>query len=750
MDQQDNPTLSSKQATAAPSGAPLERIGDDDLLGVIDQVQSQLDALKSAHSQRDQMRSRLETWDQALTQREAQLKSHAETLAGEQSRLEQWNAQLEHSGASLAEASQQLDRDLQALAESQQQSETQLKSRRAELETAGQQLQQRESALAQANAALEQERKQLESARSDLAAREESLSAAAAEIGDAKSRIADLSSRLDDAERAATRHTEELRQTQAKAEAAGTRADTLARELEGVKEKFRTEQDALCQQLQTLRDDLARSGEAQSQLMAELDRRNQELAKTKAAAAEVEQMHCALQEAQQQASERESALAERDTRLKELNRRLDHAKSKLGEFSRSLQEQADLVAGAAGMAEELHAKDAQIRKLEEQLSAAQSGSGASSAESASLRRKVEAMEQKLATVREELETAQEALQLAEQDARRWRKQAEALEAAGPAPAAGPSADIPAQVGAAVTQRWNRLRLMKSLLREQGEKLHDASEALRARYQECEEILAQKEELEAARAELAEMQRRVRTAPQARPVAPAPRTSSRAPKSRTMFAAGAAVLGLAGLLGASWAVSGHIAPATYAARAVLKADGAGAGPDLLAEWQRYHESLLTDANMIETAADRMNRRGIISLGTPGLLAERLNRDMSAESPQPGTLIVELRGGGRKTERELEVLITALASQGNATRERRADGLGTLLAETPSLGEPLSSSRMIYAGGMFAGGSGLMGLLGLTLWRRTTSAKAKFEKDHEAMSDEEASWSQSPESFGRPRL
>jgi uncharacterized protein YecE (DUF72 family) len=107
-------------------------------------------------------------------------------------------------------------------------------------------------------------------------------------------------------------------------------------------------------------------------------------------------------------------------------------------------------------------------------------------------------------------------------------------------------------------------------------------------------------------------------------------------------------------------------------------GGSASEDQLTAWKQFHEALLTDPGLIEVAADRMNRRSIEGLSTPGALTERLTADMNHESPVAGEITVELRGKGQtKTVRVLETYINALVSQSNAVKERRADGLPTII-------------------------------------------------------------------------
>jgi hypothetical protein len=223
-----------------------------------------------------------------------------------------------------------------------------------------------------------------------------------------------------------------------------------------------------------------------------------------------------------------------------------------------------------------------------------------------------------------------------------------------------------------------------------------------------------------------------------------------PKNAMIGAACAVAVGLAAVAGLSWAVAGQLAPATYAARATIAADARGGNPgaDQLAEWQRYHESLLKDPALTDLAAERMGRKGIISLSTPGALGMRLNADLSTQSPAPGQLTLELRGpGSTETGRILDTFVTAMVSQANADRERRSDGLGTGITEVAAAGPaPIEDSRLLYAGIIFiVGGGGCLGGAVFAL-RRINSIKARFDRQH--LDDTSPSeWDRPPETFAR---
>jgi len=227
-------------------------------------------------------------------------------------------------------------------------------------------------------------------------------------------------------------------------------------------------------------------------------------------------------------------------------------------------------------------------------------------------------------------------------------------------------------------------------------------------------------------------RRRELAEAARTIAQAQRRQDRqraGTKAGVLVLCAVGVLAIVSIMG--WLIAGQFAPATYVARAVVEADWRTRelGEDELAEWQRFHESLLADPGLLTTAAERMERRGITSLGTPSRLKARLGADMNVTSPQPGTLVLELQGiGADRTRRVLDTFVTAFASAANASIQRRTDGAGTLVTTPAQVAEePIRDERMLYAILFLGGGVGLSVLGGALLWRRLARAKNRFEQD-----------------------
>lgn len=266
----------------------------------------------------------------------------------------------------------------------------------------------------------------------------------------------------------------------------------------------------------------------------------------------------------------------------------------------------------------------------------------------------------------------------------------------------------------VEVRRQRLHRVRDLVREETRKFRVASEALHSRIRQCDQILAQRidlvharESLEAARLKIDRARTRSRTAV-------------------TMLCA--AVIALL-LLGASWLVAGVFKPGTFVATALLVADGQGR--DLTAAdragWQTYHEQLLADPRFHEMGAERMLRRGIVTLGTPGAFADMMTRELNGISGADGELILELRGsGGERTARVLDTVATALTSYANANAQRRTDGAATVIKEPAKPGaHAIDGQREILAAQIWAVATGLFGTLSVLVWRRMVHDKTAFE-------------------------
>jgi len=271
------------------------------------------------------------------------------------------------------------------------------------------------------------------------------------------------------------------------------------------------------------------------------------------------------------------------------------------------------------------------------------------------------------------------------------------------------------VPAYLTTRRDRLAQMRRAIHDRAVKLERTEAVLEERAREADQVLANRREISKQAADLKKREERVRA------------LLSRNKAFATMFYT-VASLGIIAVL--SWAVADQVAPARYAVSAELRADGRGRtlSQDELAEWQRYHNSVLTDPSLMAIASERLGKRGIEELSRPGDLAMRIKADLSTESPEDGRLVLELRGDGAGvTQRTLDTFIVSMVSLANGTKDQRVGGAGTKVAVDAVVGkDPLADERPMYAAGIGGGGALIFGLGGFVLYRRLRAQHAAYEQ------------------------
>ncbi len=272
--------------------------------------------------------------------------------------------------------------------------------------------------------------------------------------------------------------------------------------------------------------------------------------------------------------------------------------------------------------------------------------------------------------------------------------------------------------ASLERRRKRLRVYRDLVRKQAIKVRKAGEAVKRRYEQTDQILSQRAELAAARNKVLEQERRL--------------SSNKAVSRAAVFVLCAVtILGLLG--GMSWAVSREIAPATFEATSVVKAEGRDRelSEAELHEWQKFHEETLADPRFHEAAAERFRRQGDPALSTPAAVTELVTTRVTTESNADGELRIRLKGkGAEPTARTLETLTAALLSYANSGNGRRVDGGASVAAQTATAGaEPIDKVRTLYALAMFAGASLLALVCTIFVWKRLAGAKTAFEQDTE---------------------
>jgi hypothetical protein len=193
---------------------------------------------------------------------------------------------------------------------------------------------------------------------------------------------------------------------------------------------------------------------------------------------------------------------------------------------------------------------------------------------------------------------------------------------------------------------------------------------------------------------------------------------------------------------SWIAAGEIATPTYAASVTVAHDARGR--DVLAEdlagWQAFHESLLSDPRFYEFAAERMRQRGLLELGDDVSVKAFVESSVSWVSGRDGELMIEVRekGAGR-ARRVAETLAIALVGQANSARERRPDGLPSVISKEAAPDErPLTNEQPMLAGGVFAGlvlvSAALGGLVSRRIARVREQAAAEGHTDVHDMGEQ----------------
>ncbi len=324
------------------------------------------------------------------------------------------------------------------------------------------------------------------------------------------------------------------------------------------------------------------------------------------------------------------------------------------------------------------------------------------------------LEQLKHRLREEHEAAEEA-RLAESEAREAERRA--CEALAHAQRAHPVGNEGLEhLRRRLDLRQRRLSQGRVVLRAQADKIRRGGEALRKRFEQAEQVLAQRAELAGIRQRLIAENARIQRH----------KAGSRAGVI-TLCAVG--VLGLLGAL--SWALARQIAPATFRVESEIRADGRGRelSSAELEEWQRFHQELVSDPRFHEAAAEKFKRQGLLALASPAAVGSMVSDSLAVDSDANGEMKLILRGqGSDATRRELETLTAALVAYANTAQQQRIDGGLTAVSKpaTPDA-SPIDRTREFYALGILGGSTLLSLILAVTIWKRLSGAKSAFEQD-----------------------
>jgi len=689
-------------ATPRPGGSA------DDVLGVLNEFEQGLESLKKLYGERKAILAALEARESELANRELDADRREQDVAARKSEVEALQQQVaglanelkerEQSIAAQREELQRAQNDAgaraaeldaldRAIAERAATQATEAKRTAAELDAKMTELRSAAAALAEQREQAEQNRQKLAALMDELPKREARIAESTAAIEKERSLLTSARTELNAAQDALRAERETARQSEAHEIARLTsllqRAETAAGEMGKRAEHAATQAETMAARAAALEQQLSA---VQTSAQQSSSSRDAELAEARARLGGLERE---LKNAQTRCADIEARLAESDAKATQFAATLDAAKqTAIAAGDAARREQHELEQVLDQLRERLKSEAARADDATRRVSELDDLMNAPGGTESALRIECDRLNEELAQTRNQL-------------------------ANRPASVAAGPVDAPWLVG-----RRARLSRARRLLIDQTRKVRRAGEVLHKRFEQCEQILAQRVELAAAKRAVDQATRSL---------------ASREAKAKSGSIVLMSVFVIAILGALSWFAAGQFFPGQFVSRAVVAADGKGRdlAPDELKEWQTFHESLVKDPRFMELAADRMNQRGIAALAQPGAVQQLVNSSISTSSNTDGELTIELRGEGpTRVQRILDTFAIAVASQANATRDRRADGGVTVIKETASLpGAPLDNQRVVYAAILWACASFLALLVGLVLWKQLAAAKARFEQSNQ---------------------
>lgn len=702
------------------------------------EIQAQLDHVRRDSQELERHRSDIEQARRSLDNDRAQTEQARQDVEAQRAALTQQASEIEQQRQRLEAEASDVRAQREGIEAARAEADAEIQRRRQELDEKTTQLQQQAEALKQE---LDERDKstqaELDQARAQAAAAEASARQAGEESAAAHDALADANRRADEAvgaltaaQQRADQAAEALQAARQQAEAAASAEAQATGRVEQL-EAALTEQAKRLDEAQGSTASLTQRAEAAEAAQAEIQAQTQQqLEQAKSVLEDLtrqrDEAQGALQDAARRAEEAESqraelagavetltdtkdkleaGLSEAHAQLQEREQQLGAALEKLQEVSEALEAAAESGVDAGAAMQELNDRDAKLEALGERVRELETGIAERDAMLVDAQQRLQAAPE---AVSDDAETRHMQEQL-EQSKRRLEAARAEIEQLRSRSAGAPLDDD----GMALRRR--RLSRLKAALRERAAKLQHAGEVLGQRAAEYEQIMETKARVEAGERALA-------------------RRADALAKASGAKSVGVAMLCflvvIGAIAGASWLIAGKVAPATFAARAAIEVDPRGMqlSPAQVAEWQTYHEALIAEAQLMEIAADRMKRRGLATLATPALLRQYLDGSLTTSSATDGTLAFELRGdGSSRTERVLDTFVTAVVSHANAGRERRADGAATRVAtEAKADADALDDQRIMYAGGMFGGGSLVCLLVGGLMWRRLVETQRQLAR------------------------
>ncbi len=766
-EQTTNEAASSRKRHKAPEPNPQAemkmRKAEDDVLDVIEGVESQLGALRKAHEEHRvamtelgnqkraleeqsselehreteltsrevelaEMRQDFESREMNLIQRASGLEQRESKIASQAELLEQQEADLESKNKTLEVKINELDGQLDGLSKRKAELDTleaQAKEKLAREDAAAAKLEAATKELGIAQSRLDAMNQDANAKSQEIAEIKQAHKAAIAELDTSKEELAKASSELQSAVSKLRGKEIELGERSHTIEELAEKAGGLEHELSTIREQYEAQiaenSELLSLESQLVEELRAKVEQLENQkntTSSESAKRVEELTtKLNAATQELESIRKTAHELGEQGQENEGRVGGLTKELADSHAQVESLKAQIKEISVNADEAlASERADKSKLKDELEQKILELSERVEQAAGSDQSNEQQTVEQQAKLDEANAqlslMNDELAQRDQQIEEAQAKIQeLADQSAELFatiEKLGTELEAAQNSPKAAPDEWT--------THRKARLKKMRRILNGDAEKIRLASDALRSRYEQCEQVLMKRAELAQAYEVISSAQRKYH---------------GREVRSG-MFLGLISITAITLVLGAmSWFVADRVAPGVYAAKVTMAASG---GDAKLSEadmqmWETYITQLVGDPRFMEVAADRMKRRGISEYGVPGELTRSMESSLDVSSATPGTVVLEYRGeGAQRTQRVLDTFAVALSSAANNARVRRSDSSLTMIKESAQVGKTPLDTRRIEMAGMIFGGSMLAAIcLGGILWRRLSAAKARFESD-----------------------
>jgi|GEM_PF-4317299 len=556
-----------------------------------------------------------------------------------------------------------------------------------------------------AHADREREREELEARSSAVEVKAQELETAAAVLAErqreheqavaaAEARFAELDQREVQAREAFQKAKAEHDSVRAELAQQRETLETQRAEFEAERTRTRELAEDASQQLEDIKEDRA----ALETTAREIDERQRDLDDQAATLSErvreIEQQRSSLEARAEQ-------LKQQDQKLADLSRQAAEQREKLSGDSSDLQQQKQWLAEQTKQVDVLRAR---VKQLEGELVAAKeqiADAAQAQVTSADVNE----------AVTEELEQSRGKLRDAASMIAKLREQLDRAGSRGDTEPANADSEH-------IRRRQRRLRFVRQTLQQEHAKLAKASELMRQR----------------AAAMAQQGTTGVAAQTEAKPVATGPIAAI----ARMGVGMAGVAVAIAVLAGVSWIAAGEIATPTYAASVTVSHDARGR--DVLAEdlagWQAFHESLMGDPRFYEFAAERMRQRGLLELGSAVSVKAFVENSVSWVSGRDGQLMIEVRerGAGR-ARRVAETLAISLAGQANSARERRPDGLPSVISKeaTPE-DRPLTNEQPMLAGGVFVGLALVSAALGGVVSRRVKRVSEQAAAEgHTAVDD-----------------